>query len=87
MQSPQQRRSRRSRVERMCFLLLETNNGSMRVADIVNLMDQAFRFRMSVQRLSNIMRPHLSSNAITKTRTPEGNSIWHLAYRPTMETL
>lgn len=58
----------------------------MRVADIVNLMDEAFRFRMSVQRLSNIMRPHIQSNTITKTLTPEGNSIWHLVYRETQET-
>jgi hypothetical protein len=59
----------------------------MRVSDIVKLMDQAFRFRMSVQRLSNIMRPHLLSLAIIKTRTPEGNSIWNLPYRQPMETV
>jgi len=86
MKSPEQRRSRREKVESMCFLLLETNNGSMSPSEIAKIMGSAFRFRMSVQRLSNIMRPHIQSGEITRSFTTRGNSIWHLAYRGSQET-
>ncbi len=88
MKSSAHRKERRRKVEEMTFLLLSTEGErGMRVYDIATMIGKAHRFRMSVHRLGQIMRPYLADGTIEKETNLDGNSVWRLAYEPKEETL
>jgi len=87
MKSSAHRKERRRKVVEMTFLLLRTENDrGMLAKDISTLIGKAHRFRMSVHRLGQIMRPYLADGTIEKETNIDGNSVWRLAYEPKQET-
>lgn len=69
----------------MVWLLLTTEKRGMQVSDIATLINKALPYRMSVQRLSNIMRPALQDGRIDRHYV-ERKMCWRLAYEPDVET-
>lgn len=75
------RKERRQKVVDMVYLLLNTETRGMQVSDIATLIDKAFPYRMSVQRLSMLMSNHIQEGNI-EVATVDRRRFWRLPYEP-----
>ncbi len=82
------RKLRRMKCEEITFFLLENQPDGLTVGYIANIIDASTRYRMSMNRLGQIMKPHVSSGRIVSSLTVLGHSHWKLndAYIPPVET-
>lgn len=80
------RKIRNAKVRELTFLVLNTEGTWVSVDHIVSLCDNAFRFRMSYQRLAQIMKKDLrAGNILTQWR--EETTSWRIPFEPESETL
>lgn len=82
------RQRRRKKCEEITFFLLESEPNGLLVSYIANVIDASTRYRMSMNRLGQIMKPHVKSGRIVYSLTVLGHSHWKLndAYIPPVET-